>query len=136
MLALAWMAVARLRKTANDLFERSIVTLAAVLMLTYLLLIGIVTSSALRLSATFFVGSALYVLKDRVPLSGRIFAAVLAVLTASIFEKRVFAYCYPLALPYLVFYLAYVPGGLVRSFNTASATIRVASTSTPGRCSR
>ena len=102
---------------SNGLFERSIVTLAAVLMLTYLLLIGIVTSSALRLSATFFVGSALYVLKDRVPLSGRIFAVVLAVLIASMFEKKIFAYCYPLALPYLVFYLAYVPGGLVRRFN-------------------
>ncbi len=117
VLALTWIAVACLHKSASGLFERVIVALAAVLMLTYLLLIGIVTSSALRLSAMFFVGSALYVLKDRVPMSGRIFAVVLAVLIASMFEKKVFAYCYPLALPYLVFYLAYVPGGIVRSFN-------------------
>lgn len=117
VLALAWVAVARMHKTANGLFERSIVTLAAVLMLTYLMLIGIVTSSALRLSAMFFVGSALYVLRSRVPLNGRVFAVVLAAVIASMFEKKVFGYCYPVALPYLVFYIAYVPGGWVRSFN-------------------
>ena len=117
VLALAWMAVARMHQATSGLFGRVIVALALVLLLTYLLLIGIVTSSALRLSAMFFVGSALYVLKDRVPLSGRLFAVVLAVLIASMFEKKLFAYCYPLALPYLVFYVAYVPGGLVRRFN-------------------
>ena len=117
VLALTWVAVGRMHKTGTGLFERVAVALAAVLMLTYLLLIGIVTSSALRLSAMFFVGSALYVLRNRVPLDGRVFAVVLAVVIASMFEKKVFGYCYPLALPYLVFYLAYVPGGLVRKFN-------------------
>ena len=117
VLALVWMAGSALRKTAGGLFERAVVTIAALTMLAQLLLIGIVTSSALRLSAMFFVGSALYVLRNRVPLSGRICAMVVSAVLASAFDKRVFAYCYPLALPYLVFFLAYVPGGLVRSFN-------------------
>lgn len=117
VLALVWMAVSALRKTSGSLFERAIVVIAALTMLAQLLLIGIVTSSALRLSAMFFVGSALYVLRNRLPLSGRIFAIMLAVVVTSGFDKRVFAYCYPLSLPYLVFYMAYVPGGLVRSFN-------------------
>lgn len=117
VLALAWMSLTGKHKTAAGLFERIIVAIAAVSMLTHLLLIGVVTSSALRLTAMFFVGSALYVLRHRVPLTGRIFLVMLAAVLTSMFEKKVFSYCYPLALPYLVFYLAYVPRGRVRSFN-------------------
>ena len=117
MLALVWLAASKVRKEPGHVFGCAVVAIAAVAMTAHLLLIGIVSSSALRLTAMFFIGSALFVLKDRVPLTGRIFAASLVSLLASAFDARFFSHIYPLALPYLVFYLAYAPGGLIRNFN-------------------
>ena len=117
LLALVWLAVSQIRKEPGRVFGRAVVAIAAVAMAAHLLLIGIVSSSALRLTAMFFTGSALFVLRNRFRLNGRIFSVLLVALLASAFREDFFARLYPLALPYLVFYLAYVPRGVVRSFN-------------------
>lgn len=71
----------------------------------------------LRLSALFFVGAVAYILRDRVPLSLPLFliACVLLVLACAFGSWLMVLYV--LALPYVVFYLAYVPGGFVRRYN-------------------
>ncbi len=65
----------------------------------------------------FFTGAALYVLKEKIIVSHRI-AAVLALgLLAALINRDAFFAVYILTLAYLVLYLAYVPGGLIRNYN-------------------
>jgi peptidoglycan/LPS O-acetylase OafA/YrhL len=117
LLAGVWLAVSALHKEPGRLFGRAIVSISATAMVAHLLLIGVVSSSAVRLVAMFFTGSALFILRNRVTLNGRVFAALFVALLASTLYEPVFSRYYPLAIPYLVFYLAYVPGGLIRRFN-------------------
>jgi len=117
ILALVWMGASKLRRDPSRLFGRAIVMLAMLSLTLQLLLVGVVSSSAMRLTAMFFVGSAMFVLRDRIPLTKRIFTVLLTTVLVSALNNSLFNHCYPLVLPYLVFYLAYVPGGYLRRFN-------------------
>lgn len=72
---------------------------------------------SLHLFAMFFWGVAYYVYRGRVIMSGTAFIAVLIIVLVSMYFNKLFFYFYVLGLPYLVFYLAYVPAGVVRRFN-------------------
>ncbi|HEY9105669.1 MAG TPA: acyltransferase [Roseateles sp.] len=65
----------------------------------------------------FFCGGSFYVLRDKIRMSGAACLALGALLLASTVNKHVFYVAYIVATPYLLFYLAYVPAGLVRRFN-------------------
>jgi peptidoglycan/LPS O-acetylase OafA/YrhL len=65
----------------------------------------------------FFTGAAFYVIRDRIELSGRLFCAAGIALLASVFNRHVFFVVYLFTVPYLLFYVAYVPNGKVRLFN-------------------
>jgi len=71
----------------------------------------------LHLGYMFFVGSAFYVFRERIILSRGIFLAAAIALLLSAFNKDVFYVTYMAVLAYLVFWLAYVPTGIVRQFN-------------------
>ena len=70
-----------------------------------------------RLFYMFFIGAAFYVWRDRIRLSSGWFFIVLSLLLLSTINKDVYFVFYYLLLPYLIFYVAYVPSGLVRKFN-------------------
>jgi len=70
-----------------------------------------------KLFYMFFIGSAFYVWKNRIRLSSGLFFIALLLLLASAVNKDVFFVFYSLLLPYLIFYIAYVPSGYVRKFN-------------------
>jgi peptidoglycan/LPS O-acetylase OafA/YrhL len=70
-----------------------------------------------RLSFMFYAGSAYYVLKDYVRLSWRIFVPLVIALGFSTLSKEVFFVVYGLGIAYVVLFLAYVPGGLLRAYN-------------------
>ncbi len=71
----------------------------------------------LRLTALFFVGAAAYVFRERVPLAlPPVLVACVLLALGSVFGRGLMV-LYVLTLPYVVFYLAYVPGGLVRRYN-------------------
>ncbi len=70
-----------------------------------------------RLFFMFFVGAAFYVWRDRIRLVTSWFFAALLLLLLSTMDKDVYFIFYTLLLPYLVFYVAYVPSGGVRKFN-------------------
>ena len=116
ILLLVWVITTKYKSNRLS-FENSILVVAALSITAHLLLVGMVSSSAIRLGAMFFIGSTFFVLKDFVSLDIRIFFTLLAAVFLSAFDKRIFSYIYPLALPYLVFYLAYAPGGFLRFFN-------------------
>jgi peptidoglycan/LPS O-acetylase OafA/YrhL len=70
--------------------------------------------------AEFLLGAGFFILRRHVRLDGRWFAmAAAAVVAAAVGLPAAWANgVYLLALPYLVFYLAYVPAGAVRRFNS------------------
>jgi peptidoglycan/LPS O-acetylase OafA/YrhL len=71
-----------------------------------------------RLFFMFFTGAAFYTLRSRIVMSGKIFWPCLAALcAAAVAGKQVFFVAYIASLAYLLFYLAYRPGGAIRRYN-------------------
>jgi peptidoglycan/LPS O-acetylase OafA/YrhL len=73
-----------------------------------------------RLMALFFAGSTMYVWRDRIPASWALFGVLLAVTLLSALDRTAFGIVWLFTLPYLVLFLALVPGGPVREFNRFS----------------
>jgi peptidoglycan/LPS O-acetylase OafA/YrhL len=70
-----------------------------------------------RLTFLFFLGASGYLFKDRIPFSRSTFFVLLAVVLLSAVDRRAFFFAFSVALPYLVFYVAYGFGGRIRAFN-------------------
>lgn len=70
-----------------------------------------------RLTFLFFLGASCYVLKDYIPFNRWPFFVLLAVVLLSALDRRAFFLVFSIALPYLVFYVAYGFGGRIRAFN-------------------
>lgn len=105
----------------------SSVTFNSVLLLTGLLSIvfhiynhfySILPVIFVRLFSMFFIGAAFYAYRESVLLSSRLFFVLLTLLMVSTISKDVFFIFYSLFLPYLIFYVVYVPSGGVRKFNS------------------
>lgn len=72
----------------------------------------------LRFVWFFSIASVFYWIRHRVPMSGTIVAGIGVVsLVALSISRHAFLIVYYLALPYVLFYLAYVPAGKIRAFN-------------------
>ncbi len=81
----------------------------------------------IHLFSLFFIGSAFYLYRDKIQLSHHLFFILLLffVVTGLLatdwvvlrYGKDYFFIAYSLILPYMLFYLAYVPSGKIRSFN-------------------
>jgi peptidoglycan/LPS O-acetylase OafA/YrhL len=72
---------------------------------------------ATRLYLMFFVGGAMFVLRQHIPARPGLFAAAVALVLASAWQSELFFAAYHLLLPWLVLWLALVPAGPVRSYN-------------------
>lgn len=70
-----------------------------------------------RLFFMFFSGAAFWLLRDRIPMRGWIAVALGVLVLMGVAVPKYFLWIYPLAIAYLVLYLAYVPGGWLRGFN-------------------
>lgn len=65
----------------------------------------------------FFVGATFYVLREYIVLSSWLFWALVIGLLLAIGNQHVFFVVYVFSIAYILFYLAYVPSGLVRRYN-------------------
>jgi len=65
----------------------------------------------------FFVGASYYVLKRHITLSWPAFLLCIVCVVLSSLEMRTFFIVYNLALAYMLFFVAYVPSGGLRSYN-------------------
>jgi peptidoglycan/LPS O-acetylase OafA/YrhL len=72
---------------------------------------------SLKLFTMFFMGSAFFYLKERVSIRSKFGIPVIIAFGIAMLSKDIFFVIYTLLLPYLVFYLAYIPAGKIRSFN-------------------
>lgn len=73
----------------------------------------------IQLFFMFFVGAAFYVWKDKIWLSSRCFVPALFLVLVSTVNKDAYFILYSLFLPYLIFYIAYMPSGPMLRFNRA-----------------
>jgi len=71
----------------------------------------------IRWMAMFFMGGLMFLLKEHVLLSSRLFFLGLILLVYFLDQPIVGYILYCLMLPYVVLYLAYVPSGWIRGFN-------------------
>ncbi len=70
-----------------------------------------------RICAFFFVGGTIYLYQHKIILVREVAFLLVVVTTISIQYLPLFKFLYFFTLPYLVFYLAYVPKGRIREFN-------------------
>lgn len=71
----------------------------------------------LKLFFMFFVGSTFFFFKDKIHLNKQYGLATISLLLASCIHPTTFFITYTFCLAYIVFYLAYIPKGAIRSFN-------------------
>ena len=76
-----------------------------------------ISDKFIRLFSLFFTGTAFYIWRDSIYLSLKFFLLLIIPLSFSIVEKEVFFVIYSLSIAYLIFYIAYVPAGIIRNFN-------------------
>ncbi|WP_025897752.1 acyltransferase family protein [Sneathiella glossodoripedis] len=74
-------------------------------------------SEAARICGFFFVGASIFHFRDKIVITHWLAAGFLVALLVSLSDPNIFRFVYPFALPYFVFYLAYVPEGSIRKFN-------------------
>jgi peptidoglycan/LPS O-acetylase OafA/YrhL len=119
-LVIAWALLLFAKTHRANLFRIAVVAACAVsgalLLRQHFMLGG--ESNGLRLFFMFFTGAAFQILKDRIRLSHAAFAVLLLALIAAAFvDRHTFFLLYVLSIAYLLFYLAYVPGGRLRAYN-------------------
>lgn len=117
--ALLWFVALRMRAPTVVSFTRLAVGLAVVSLLGFWVAhaVGYKHWHTFRLFYMFFVAAAFWVLRGRIPMTHPIAAVMAVALAAGVVFPRAFFWIYPLAIPYLVLYAAYVPGGWIRGFN-------------------
>jgi len=107
------------KKSGRDILKPAYLGLALLFLgiVLYNHFSGHVGSKGLQLFATFFIGAAAYLWRDKIVLSTPVFWVAVLALVVSVTNKVVFYPVYMLTLPYIILYLAFVPGGFVRKFN-------------------
>lgn len=118
-LALVYWIAGFVKSDKLRMFTRIVVIASLVMLLAfwYSHMIAYRHWHTFRLFWFFFCGAGLWIFRARVPMHGAVFAAVASALAISIAVPSLFFKVYPLAMPYIVLWLAYVPGGWVRGFN-------------------
>ena len=118
-LAAFWVLAKMLKVNAVRFLSAVCIALASVGTIYVLVLFLQKKDDVIALMSTMFaVGAALRVLQNRIPVSNRLAMVLCAVLMlAAIFSPFIFGLIYRLAVPYLVVYFAFVPGGFIRHFN-------------------
>jgi peptidoglycan/LPS O-acetylase OafA/YrhL len=119
ILAAIWVGLQMAPQKRPMLFKLAILTITAISGVSHL--VGTLYFSTgigfAELCFMFFSGASYYVLKDRVNLSWGLFWALAAALGFSMLNIKLFVVAYNFFLPYLILFLAYVPGGLIRIYN-------------------
>jgi peptidoglycan/LPS O-acetylase OafA/YrhL len=74
--------------------------------------------TAARLASFFFIGSGFYILKDKIILSKTWFLLMIAaIVVAVIWNKTAGLIVINIVLAYVIFYLAYIPSGVISLYN-------------------
>lgn len=119
ILALVWFALRLTPKLRLTGFKIIVVTFASVAGI-YILAEHFYfrsESQFAKLFAMFFIGATFYILKEYIVLSRWLFWLILIVLSVATSNKHAFFVVYVFSMAYILFYLAYVPSGVIRRYN-------------------
>ncbi len=118
-LAVIWVVVRAIKRSSLRLFQIAIViNFVAAFVVVALNNFEMHHIFPQRAHLMFFYGAAFYILKEHITLSRWCFWLLcFALLAAAITSKYVFVITYVLIVPYIVFYLAYIPSGFIRKYN-------------------
>ncbi len=121
-LVVAWSLLLLTKARQSRLFRIAVVAscvIAGTLVLREHFILG-KQSKGLHLFFMFFTGAAFQLLKDHIRLSHAVFVLAFAALVVAGFINRdLFFVVYIATVAYVLFYLAYVPAGRLRSYNRA-----------------
>lgn len=121
LLVLAWLALCITRKYRLKAFKLAIVSYAVYAGVCILFEHYSNPSSAslfMRLSFMFFSGAAFFVLKEYIVLSRPWFYFTVIALSLSVVYTYFFYVVYLLSIAYILLFLAYVPSGNIRKYNS------------------
>jgi peptidoglycan/LPS O-acetylase OafA/YrhL len=71
----------------------------------------------IRLFSMFFIGAFFYIWREKIKLRSSWFFIATGALLLSMFHKDIYIIVYCITLPYILFFIVYVPDGLIRKFN-------------------
>jgi peptidoglycan/LPS O-acetylase OafA/YrhL len=118
-LALVWWAAKFAKSAALRSFTRMLTIGTALMLLSFWVAhaFGYKHWHTFRLFYMFFCGAVFWVFRERIPLKGWIAVAMAIALAVGVAMPKYFFWVYPLTVPYLILWMAYVPGGFLRRFN-------------------
>ncbi|WP_052063414.1 acyltransferase family protein [Nitrincola sp. A-D6] len=73
--------------------------------------------SSTRLFTMFFIGCSIFIYREKIKLSSKVALIALTVTLIATLNKIAFNLIYIATIPYLIFYVAYIPKGRIRQFN-------------------
>lgn len=120
LIALTLLVASRIEGVFGTIKQKYIVAIlaiASVILNIYFTVFSSENQKFIHLFSMFFVGSAIYLWRDKVRLSNLGFAITVVCLAVSSLSKELFFFVYSVALPYAIFYLAYIPKGKILRFN-------------------
>lgn len=120
-LAVLWLLLQFTPSTRPTLFKKLVTALAIITCIGTLTLhfaIPLHEKSTIRQSFMFFTGATFYIFKERITLSPRLFFGALAVMAIAIaVDKEAFYIAYLFSIGYVLFFIAFIPGGAIRAYN-------------------
>ena len=120
ILAMFWIA-ARVASGRRTAVLKTVVVSAAAMAMCATLWLNFARSGQhifTQLFAMFFTGASFYILRERIVLRPITFwTALTAIVVSAQIDRGLFFVAYTMSIAYVLFYLAYVPDGRVRSYN-------------------
>lgn len=119
-LGLGWLVLVNFfRKNWMFVFKWGVMTIVVVTMVSLVVghFHGVDMPRIVRLSFMFFTGSLFYLFREYVILSKKIFVVAIVILVLAGFFEEILFITYLIVLPYILFYFAYVPDGIIRQYN-------------------
>lgn len=123
LLVIIWISL-RTAKSFRLMFFELIIVFAAIISGILVLALHFIDSQGNtfpKLFFMFFAGSAFYVLKKQIIISNLYFILfIIALSISAIANKHAFFVTYILTTTYILFYIAYIPSGIIRKYNLVS----------------
>ena len=118
LLAFTWLVLSATKMNKFKLFKFTIVSVLATSGILFVACNYSFPTEFSRFSFMFFSGAAIYVLRKYIYLSHSLFwLALIALLWSTFINAHIFFIFYVLTIPYILFYLAYIPSGDIRKYN-------------------
>lgn len=119
ILLLTWLTLTLLKQNSRE--EKAsivLIVIAAVAFMSHIFIhYSALDETSSRFYFMFFSGVLYYLLRDHIVLSGFFFRIALGLLAIGIFFKPTFFLAYHFLYAYIILYLAYVPSGVIRTYN-------------------